>query len=143
MYTHTLLNKLLAHLYTLYPYGFTYFIRWTKINLNYIIGTFVTLDLQLDKHIQESAIVQMIFLFNENMIYNNTIAILLHHKHKCWLCSTKIQHTAIKQSSVENCLMQSVTSTLLLILFCNQLHITMSTCLILGHVVCRLVTIIT
>ena len=37
----------------------------------------------------------------------------------------KKQPTVIKQSSVVNYLMQSVTSTMLLILFCNWLHITM------------------
>ena len=48
MNTHILLNKLLAHLYTLYPYASTYFIRWLK--MNFIVGTFVTLGLQLDKY---------------------------------------------------------------------------------------------
>ena len=52
MYTHTLLNKLLADLYTLYPYAFTYFLRWSKMNLQYIVDIFVTFDLQLDKYIQ-------------------------------------------------------------------------------------------
>ena len=45
----------------------------------------------------------------------------------------------IKQSSVVNYLIQSVTSTMLLILFCNWLHITVR--FILGYVVCRLVII--
>ena len=52
MYTHTSLNKLLAHLYTLYPCTSIYFIRLSEMYLKYIVGTFVTLDLQLDKHIQ-------------------------------------------------------------------------------------------
>ena len=46
------------------------------------------------------------------------------------------QPTVIKQSSVVIYLMQSVTSTMLLILFCNWLHITVR--FILGYVVRRL-----
>ena len=53
----------------------------------------------------------------------------------------KKQPTVIKQSSVINCLMQSVTSTMLLILFCNWLQ-TMSVHFIFGYVVHRLVIII-
>ena len=47
------------------------------------------------------------------------------------------QPTVIKQLSVVNYLMQSVTSTKLLILFCNWLHVTVS--FMLGYVVRRLV----
>ena len=46
------------------------------------------------------------------------------------------QPTVIKQSSVVNYLMQSVSSTMLLILFCNWLHITVR--FILSYVVRRL-----
>ena len=35
MNTHILLNKLLAHIYTLYPYASTYFIRQSKMNFKY------------------------------------------------------------------------------------------------------------
>ena len=48
------------------------------------------------------------------------------------------QPTVIKQSLVVNYLMQSVTSTVLLVLFCNWLHITIR--FILGYVVRRLAT---
>ena len=47
MNTHILLNKLLAHIYTLYPYASTYFIRWLK--MNFIVGTFVTLGFAIRK----------------------------------------------------------------------------------------------
>ena len=53
MSTDILLNKLLAHLYTLYPYASMYFLRciWSKMNCKYtVVGTFVTLGLQLDEH---------------------------------------------------------------------------------------------
>ena len=49
MKTLILLTKLIAHLYTLYSYASMYFIRWSKMILN-IVGKFVTLGLQLDKH---------------------------------------------------------------------------------------------
>ena len=49
----------------------------------------------------------------------------------------KKQPTVMKQSSIVNYLMQSVTSTMLSILFCNWLHITVR--FILGYVVRRLV----
>ena len=51
----------------------------------------------------------------------------------------KKQPTVIKQSSVINCLLQSVTSTTYVI---NIIHITMSDHFILGYVVRRLVIII-
>ena len=35
MNTHILLNKFLAHLYTLYPYASMYFIRWSKMNFKH------------------------------------------------------------------------------------------------------------
>ena len=117
-------QQIIGTLLYLVPICIYMFHKMVKMN---IVGIFVTLGLQLDKHIV-CIFSNTHFILNK-MIYNNTITILLHHKLKCWLRSTKKQPTVIKQSSVVNYLMQSVTST--------WLHITDH--FILGYVVRRLV----
>ena len=99
MNTHMLLNKLLAHLYTFYPYASKYFIRWSKMSYKYswhICYTWFVIrqahGLQLLKCISYSM---------KNMIYNNTIIILLSHKHKLNVGFVMQKQPTV--SSVVNC----------------------------------------
>ena len=89
MYTHTLLNKLLAHLNTLYPYASTHFIRWSQTNLNIQLAHLLHLICNQTSTYSSLQLFKCISYSMKNMIYNNTITILVHHTHKCWLCSTK------------------------------------------------------
>ena len=83
--------------------------------MNFIVGTFVTLGLQLDKHIvvnwSNALHIQWKTWFI--IIYNNST--FASHTQMLVLFLNK-QPTVIKQSWVKNYLMQSFTSTMLLIL---------------------------